>query len=415
MPATKQALADKARTKLNELEVMLCDWFVERDDVALTICDAMAAQMNHLQVSEPGMGKSAIVRAAYQAVVDATSFEKQVGEQTPLDEVLGGPSIKALKEKDETVRNIAGRIADCHFGFLDEIFKANDTLRSPLLGIINEGLYTNGTTVVECPLRVLFGASNELPKPNDAFLARYAYRHFVTQITERSNFLKFVHQVRDKDAPDTASIGLTLKELDAAYEAVRKVKWKTEADETFWAIREAFRREGLLFNDRTAGWIASRVVPARAWRRGSDVVQAEDFTVLEHCLWITPKDIPKVRELIYKVANPTLEEARKAIDDATQAYNIAKEAVANNSNNKDDAYVDCKAKLDKLDNDLRKRVAETSGSAQATLADAHKKVVDIAIKNATEHGDFSRSVLEGIAAQSQIVSEEIANARLQNA
>jgi MoxR-like ATPase len=395
-------LAETARTKLNKLEAMLNDWFVEREGVAMTICDALASRMNHLQISEPGMGKSAIVRSACEAIIDGSYFEKQVGEQTPLDEVLGGASIKALKQTDETKRNIKGRIADVHYGFLDEIFAANDTLRSPLLGIINERLYTNGTQVVNCPLRVLFGASNELPKSNDAFLARYAYRLFVIHINSRANFLKFIHQVRAKDAPDTASVGLTVAELDAAYEAVRQVRWETEADETFWEIREAFRREGLMFNERTAGWLASRVVPARAYRRGSDIVEAEDFSVLEHCLWDNPKDIPKIRDLIYAISNPALEESRKAVDDATKAFGIASEIVRNNTDDDEatqGAYLDCNKSLIRLDKQLTRRIKETSGTTCETLKDALRHVTEISVRNAMEHGNISKSVLEHIRLQ----------------
>jgi MoxR-like ATPase len=389
---------DTIRQKLNLLQERLTDWFVERDDVALTICDSLVSQMNHLQISEPGMGKSQIVRSACQAITDGRYFEKQVGEQTPLDEVLGGKSIKALKERDEDERNISDRIADVEYGFLDEIFKANDTLRSPLLGIINERLYTNGTQTIDCPLRVLFGASNELPKPNDAFLARYAYRLFVVHINERTNFLRFVHQVRQADAPDTASVGLTVDELDQAHRDMRdNVKWGKEADDTFWKIREGFRREGLMFNDRTSGWIASRVVPARAWRRGSYEVQAQDFTILEHCLWNTPKDIAKIKELVFKISNPTMEEARKAVDQATAAYQNAVEIVAKNGDHREDAYNDCSRTLDALIQLLDQRVNETSGSARETLQGAHKKVTDIAIQNAMEHGNLPKSVLVGVA------------------
>ena len=385
------------RDKLDALENKLREWYVEREDVALTICDALVAQMNHLQISEPGRGKSAIVRSAVQAVTDGRYFEKQIGEQTPLDEVLGGKSIKALKDRDEDERNISGRIADVEYPFMDEIFKGNDTLRSPLLGIINERLYTNGRKTVYCPLRTLFAASNELPKANDAFLARFAYRLFVVAINERSNFLKFVHQVREKDAPDTASVGLTVKELDAAHKDMREnIQWGTEADETFWAIREAFRKEGLLFNERTAGWIASRVVPARAWRRGSSVIEAEDFSILEHCLGNTPKDIPKVKELIYKISNPVLEEARKTIDSATLAYQGAVEMVQKNSENREQAYGDAGTKLEKLIKRLDRRISETNGKANEVLADAKSQVVEIATKNAMEHGNVPRSVLEAM-------------------
>lgn len=382
------------RDKLDALENKLREWFVERDDVALTICDSLVAQMNHLQISEPGMGKSAIVRSAVQAITDGRYFEKQIGEQTPLDEVLGGKSIKALKERDEDERNITGRIADSEYPFMDEIFKGNDTLRSPLLGIINEGLYTNGTQVVNCPLRTLFAASNELPKPNDAFLARFAYRLFVVTIKSRKNFLKFVHQVREKDAPDTASVGLTVAELDAAHEDMKKVRWETEADDTFWQIREAFRKEGLMFNDRTAGWIASKVVPARAWRRGSDIVEAEDFAVLEHCLWNTPKDIPEVKKIIYKISNPVLEEARKAIDSATEAFQNAVNLARQNSDNREQAFGDANKKLNKEVERLDRRLKETQGKAHELLADAKSQVVEIAVKSAMEHGNVPRSVLQ---------------------
>jgi MoxR-like ATPase len=308
--------------------------------------------------------------------------------------VLGGKSIKALKERDEDERNITGRIADSEYPFMDEIFKGNDTLRSPLLGIINEGLYTNGTQVVNCPLRTLFAASNELPKPNDAFLASFAYRLFVVTIKSRKNFLKFVHQVREKDAPDTASVGLTVAELDAAHEDMKKVRWETEADDTFWQIREAFRKEGLMFNDRTAGWIASKVVPARAWRRGSDIVEAEDFAVLEHCLWNTPKDIPEVKKIIYKISNPVLEEARKAIDSATEAFQNAVNLARQNSDNREQAFGDANKKLNKEVERLDRRLKETQGKAHELLADAKSQVVEIAVKSAMEHGNVPRSVLQ---------------------
>ena len=91
-----------------------------------------------------------------------------------------------------------------------------------------------------------------------------------------------------------------------------------------------------------------------------------------------------------------VQEARKTIDSATLAYQGAVEMVQKNSENREQAYGDAGTKLEKLIKRLDRRISETNGKANEVLADAKSQVVEIATKNAMEHGNVPRSVLEAM-------------------
>ena len=113
---------------------------------------------------------------------------------TDPDEVFGPVSLAALKN-DERRRTLTHRLAQAHFGFLDEVFKANSAVLNALLTVLNEREFDNGGPIrLKLPLISLFGASNELPEGQEleAFWDRFLLRMVIGPVSE-AGFEKLIN------------------------------------------------------------------------------------------------------------------------------------------------------------------------------------------------------------------------------
>jgi len=396
MADAKLKLVADCIDKLDDISAELNGFYFERADTIKTLMNSMVSRQHNLQLGPPGTGKSGLVRSVMQSFNDVefpdgsntgapkkhAYFEKLVGKAFPVEEILGPMSLKGLSN-DEYRRVLAGFLPMATIAFLDEIYKAGPVLISPLLSIINERVYTNGAEIVSCPLRFLCAGSNELYEGEglDAFDARLVLRTWTDYIAEKSNFVQFIKTVRTKDAPDTKQFGLKVAHIDAAFDYARtEIKWEDDATEILWTIRENFRAEGLLFDDRRAAWIAQSLVPAETVLRGGDTVEPEDFDILAHALWRKPKDRDKAQELVYKTSNPVLEEVNQFVDDAKSAWNTC-ESILNDANisgaERESAGMDCNATLKNIIKKLDKRADETANRTRAQFEGALDTVEEI--------------------------------------
>ena len=398
--AELEALVAIAVPKLAQLSDVLNDFYLEREATIKTMINSLVSRQHNLQLGPPGTGKSALVRSVVKSITDVffptpvspdaralpmpqhmrgRYFEKLVGKAFPVDEILGPMSIKGFEEEDYR-RVLEYFLPGSTFAFLDEIYKAGPVLISPTLSIMNERVYTNGSTIVRCPLRVCFAGSNELYEGEglDAFDARFFLRSYVDYIAEKQNFFRFIRSVRASDEPETEKIDLKLGEIDAVHDYARNyVEWSDDATEMLFAIRESFRKNGLLFDDRRSAWIAKELVPAETVLRGGDRVEAEDFDILAHALWRQPKDRDVVQELVYKVSNPVREEVNRYLDDAKKAINACDELIRNAGNDKRvrrDAGIDCDVTLTAILEKVERRTDQTGGNTRKQFHAAFEKI-----------------------------------------
>ena len=123
----------------------------------------MVSQEHILFIGPPGTSKSEIGRRLSQ-LCGGPFFQRLFTRFTTPEEIFGPLSLRAL-EADEYRRCIDGFLPMATVAFLDEIFKANSAILNTLLTILNERKFDNGAgSRVDCPLKCVIGASNEVSR-----------------------------------------------------------------------------------------------------------------------------------------------------------------------------------------------------------------------------------------------------------
>lgn len=151
--------------------------FLGKSETVRLMLVASVAGEHMLLIGPPGTAKSAVIRM-FAKLVDAKYFEYLLTRFTEPNEIFGPIDITAFRQGSYQ-RRMDGMLPHSDIVFLDEVFKANSAILNSLLSVLNERLYTVGSSVVKVPLVTCFGASNEVPNDDDLmavfdrFLIRY--------------------------------------------------------------------------------------------------------------------------------------------------------------------------------------------------------------------------------------------------
>jgi MoxR-like ATPase len=151
--------------------------FLGKSETVRLMLVASVAGEHMLLIGPPGTAKSAVIRM-FAKLVDARYFEYLLTRFTEPNEIFGPIDITAFRQ-GQYQRRMDGMLPASDIVFLDEVFKANSAILNSLLSVLNERLYTVGSSVVKVPLVSCFGASNEVPNDDDLmavfdrFLIRY--------------------------------------------------------------------------------------------------------------------------------------------------------------------------------------------------------------------------------------------------
>jgi MoxR-like ATPase len=139
--------------------------FLGKSETVRLMLVASVAGEHMLLIGPPGTAKSALVRM-FAKLVDARYFEYLLTRFTEPNEIFGPIDITAFRQ-GQYQRRMDGMLPTSDIVFLDEVFKANSAILNSLLSVLNERLYTVGSTAVKVPLVSCFGASNEVPNDDD--------------------------------------------------------------------------------------------------------------------------------------------------------------------------------------------------------------------------------------------------------
>lgn len=368
---------------IQSLRAQLVARFPEREGVIDGALCAVLASEHVLLLGPPGTAKSALVRAIAQAF-GGIYFERLLTKFSTPEELFGPISLKAL-ERDEFTRVVAGKLPEAHFGFVDEVFKANSAILNSMLTIANERLFHNGVAPLRCPLVSLFGASNELPDGKDLealwdrFLLRFEVGYLLRAVNVRSVLL----------SPD-AAVGtpLDMSVLRAAQAEVMRIPVTDATVDALLAIRDALKVDGIVGSDRR--WKKSlRLVQAAAFLAGATETAPEDLSILVDALWREPKERPKVARLVGRLADPLSSQAVEILDVAMETS--AK--VAGLDRNDRSNYVAQAAKaLEEFRQQQQKLTDLAKGAgrrASSTIADAAQQVQQL-------HAELARSLSQGL-------------------
>ena len=326
------------------LEAELNTVLIERQEAVRAALVALIAGQNMVLLGPPGCGKSLIVTELARRIQDngvtgngTTSvtgpgggssnssglkcFTLLMTRYTDPDEVFGPVSLAALKN-DERRRTLTHRLAQAHFGFLDEVFKANSAVLNALLTVLNEREFDNGgPTRLKLPLISLFGASNELPEGQEleAFWDRFLLRMVIGPVSE-AGFEKLINLLTGSRPQPTAF--LNLSELQTLQVQARQLPFSSTLRTAYLRLRRELGAKGITASDRRWGQCLG-LLQAHALIEGRHTVEEDDLVILDHALWNTPEQRTDIKKAVGQLANPTAAKALEYFDLATSIHTTA--------------------------------------------------------------------------------------------
>lgn len=367
--------------KIAQIKAELAQTVLEREDMIQGMLLGLLTGQHVLFIGPPGTAKSMLVNEFGSRLDGGRFFSYLMTKFTKPDEIIGAVSLKGL-EKDEYVRVLDGKIADAHFVFLDEIFNSNSSCANAILTILNERKFHNGTKVVDVPLIMMVGATNELPievaDELQAFYDRFLFRYEVDYLNDIENLRKLFHF----PAPRDRGVLYSLDELQRWQQIVPGIEVPEEIVNRVISIVLKLREAGIRVSDRRFK-DSRRVLQAQAFLNGRTQVELEDLQVLRDIFWLRSQDKKVFGDILYTVKLTVEVQASELLKEALQIKrkfetleDTARTQVLGGELNK---------RLTEIENRLSELKA-VAGVPGAVLTDAARKVEEV-------HADIIRECL----------------------
>lgn len=275
--------------KLQQIARKLEQTFLGKSEAIRLMLIASIAGEHMVLVGPPGTAKSAVVRL-FSKLVQAEYFEYLLTRFTEPNEIFGPIDIQAF-QAGEYKRRMQGMLPSAEIVFLDEVFKANSAILNSLLSVLNERLYTVGSTVHKVPLISAFAASNEVPNDEDlmAVFDRFLLRVRSENLDSyhfHDLLLKGIQHETSKITGEYDRLApvLTSDELHALHAGFAPRMNFTEAFlAAYKGLVFQIRSEGVSLSDRRAIKML-KLFAASALLDGRPNADPSDFFVLRH-IW----------------------------------------------------------------------------------------------------------------------------------
>ncbi|MDB5036192.1 MAG: ATPase RavA [Chlorobi bacterium] len=153
---------------------------INRADVVEQIFCALLTGEHALIQSRTGVGKSLMTEQIFRMFKGARYFKVQASKEQQPDTYFGGLNIEELKQ-GRIIHNTAGSLVESEFGFIDEIFDANDFTLRALLALLNERELILGAQRERAAIHTVIAATNYLriSEITEALLDRFTYQSVV--------------------------------------------------------------------------------------------------------------------------------------------------------------------------------------------------------------------------------------------
>lgn len=287
----------------------------EKDtEIGLSLLAAIAGE-SVLLLGPPGVAKSMVARRVKCAFGRSKAFEYLMSRFSTPDEIFGPVSISRLKTSDTYERNTEGFMPSADVVFLDEIWKAGPAILNTLLTIINEKVFRNGREEVRVPMKLLIGASNELPADGEGLEAlwdRFLVRIVSNCVTDEENFYRILRDEQTGGTPTDVKVThpITARDYAAWQKSISQMELSDEVLRALTAIRRRLKALKLKDTDESANRTHRVYVSDRRWQHiahllrasayvhGRTQVELDDLIVLNYCLWNDPEEIDAVRGVV---------------------------------------------------------------------------------------------------------------------
>ncbi|HYM19755.1 MAG TPA: AAA family ATPase [Candidatus Kapabacteria bacterium] len=183
----------KRETFINELKAAM--EFVEqrvinRTEVVEQIFLALLTGEHVLIESRTGVGKTLLADQVFAMFSGMRIFKVQASKEQQPDTYFGGLDIEQLK-KGLIIHNTEGSLIESEFGFIDEIFDANDYTLRALLTTLNERALVRGVQWKPAAIHTVIAATNYLriSEITEALLDRFLFKSLV--IPDKDPFVQY--------------------------------------------------------------------------------------------------------------------------------------------------------------------------------------------------------------------------------
>ena len=316
---------------------------VGRDEEVRMAFVAVLANENCYMIGDPGTAKSALVANVARTFSDQRLFQRLLGKFVLPEEVFGPLDVQRMKQGYYN-RKIGGYMPASTLAFLDEGFKASESLLNSLLTVMNEREFDLGEAPpgepggrITTPLGSTFVASNEIPEGSnmDALWDRGLIRLWVTSLSENDDYAQAMMDravdfpIRTVDRRKASSVVqmkqgdlLTLDELDQLQQAAQALPVTAAAKRAAMSFRAGIHAAfPKLLTDRT--WMRLWGLPrAVALLEGASEVRPDHLEVWIHTMWRDPSQRKGIAAEVYKHCNPVSEEVRKLVDNVREIATV---------------------------------------------------------------------------------------------
>jgi hypothetical protein len=178
----------------------LSEVVVSREPLADAAALAVATHEHLLVHSKPGKAKSQFARYLLSQF-DGAVYEKGFTDGTLEEEVVGGIEAEAFRQ-GIVHRKTEGTLVTADWAFLDEFTRAQRGTWDVMLGILNEGIFRNGSEIEHARLHTALAAANFLVA-TERFLAvrdRFVYQATLSDEDSRRDAIR-IDQVHGAPLP----------------------------------------------------------------------------------------------------------------------------------------------------------------------------------------------------------------------
>jgi MoxR-like ATPase len=168
---------DHAVTRVREAIAFVERRAVNRSEVVKKIFCALLTREHVLLAARTGVGKSLLTNQVFAMFEGAHVFQVQASKEQQPDTYFGALILEELKH-GRIVHNTQGSLVESEFGFIDEIFDANDYTLRALLTVLNERRLVRGVQNVPARIHTVIGAANyiRVTEITEALLDRFLYK-----------------------------------------------------------------------------------------------------------------------------------------------------------------------------------------------------------------------------------------------
>lgn len=168
---------DRAVTQVRDAIAFVERRAINRTEVVKRIFCALLTREHVLLQARTGVGKSLLANQVFAMFEGARIFHVQASKEQQPDTYFGALDLDELK-RGRIVHNTEGSLVESEFGFIDEIFDANDYTLRALLTCLNERKMVRGVQSKAAAIHTVIAATNyiRVTEVTEAVLDRFLYK-----------------------------------------------------------------------------------------------------------------------------------------------------------------------------------------------------------------------------------------------